>query len=212
MYFQLQQLMSVSIFLLSQGLKYMHDNEEAEIHDFFRQYTMKDAVDNIDNAWKKVKQSCLNGVWRKIYPDAIRAHAADATDDTVILNLASQIAAEEITAEDIEEIVNEDVDFTNEEILQMGEGEESSDEDETEPRMKTLTSATITEGLELINDGLRMIITDDPDQNRACHFAEQIAVVTRPMRSLLLERRSNQTQSSMEQYMNRYITHIIFTN
>jgi hypothetical protein len=44
---------------------------EVSVKDFWRNFNIKKATDSIGDAWTEVTQSCMNGVWRKIWPDIV---------------------------------------------------------------------------------------------------------------------------------------------
>jgi hypothetical protein len=45
--------------------------DQLSVKKFWRNFNIKKAIDNTGDAWAEVTQSCMNGVWRKIWPDVV---------------------------------------------------------------------------------------------------------------------------------------------
>jgi hypothetical protein len=55
----------------AQLVKDTDGEDQLSVKDFWRNCNIKKAIDNIGDAWAEVTQSCMNGVWRMISPDAV---------------------------------------------------------------------------------------------------------------------------------------------
>ena len=46
------------------------DGEDKQsIRDFWKNYNIMDAVDNINLSWNEVTEKCLKGVWKNVWPE-----------------------------------------------------------------------------------------------------------------------------------------------
>jgi hypothetical protein len=44
---------------------------------FCRDFNTRKVTDNTGDAWAEMSQSCMNGVWRNIWPDVLNFHGFD---------------------------------------------------------------------------------------------------------------------------------------
>jgi hypothetical protein len=47
------------------------DNQQVSIKEFWKSYNIMNAINNTEEAWKKVSQHCLNAVWKKMRPKVV---------------------------------------------------------------------------------------------------------------------------------------------
>jgi len=191
----------------------MNKHLSKDITDFWRSYKMNDCVNNISESWKAVGVSCLNKAWRAIYPTAIHATANNEADQNLdLLRLGSRISGEKITTADVDEILNESIEPTAEDIEEMFEesDHESDVEEEPEPR-RVLSSDAIRRTRELLDEAVALMTANDPEEDRVEVFQAQIITALRPYKALLISRIS--VQPTMADFLNRsrYCTTVVCT-
>ena len=96
------------------------DGEDKQsIRDFWKNYNIMDAVDNINLSWNEVTKKCLKGVWKNVWPELSKdVDTRESIDDVdEIVKLANETGSDNINAQDIEE------------LLQVTTGESLSNDD-----------------------------------------------------------------------------------
>ena len=96
------------------------DGEDKQsIRDFWKNYNIMDAVDNINLSWNEVTEKCLKGVWKNVWPELSKD--VDTRESIVdvdeIVKLANETGLDNINAQDIED------------LLQVTTGESLSNDD-----------------------------------------------------------------------------------
>jgi hypothetical protein len=63
------------------------DGEDKQsIRQFWKDYNIMNATDNIRAAWNEVTPNCLNGGWKKLWPEA-SSNLEEDEEETVIQNI-----------------------------------------------------------------------------------------------------------------------------
>ncbi|KFD64056.1 hypothetical protein M514_10180 [Trichuris suis] len=145
------------------------DGENCEtVMEFWKNYNLRMAIDNIVEAWNDVSKQCLHRVWRKLIPDLIcdfkdfepSAQVCEITESCV--QLANRLGFEEVEYQDIEDILNCQPDeLTTEELQELsvaGEAERREEDDENQeappPPPRQMTTAELSNTLETIEQRL----------------------------------------------------------
>ena len=117
------------------------EQQNISVRDYWRQFTVKDALTFIKDSWSEVPTSCCNGVWKKLCPQFVHDFKGYSIDDNVAkanvksLRLAQQVGFEDLEEEDIDnllqshtqELSNEDLfDIEKERVKMMEEKEEAA--------------------------------------------------------------------------------------
>ena len=138
------------------------------IRDFWKNYNILDAVENINLSWNEVTEKCLKGVWKKIWPDL------NKEDDTLqenvnineIVELAKQTGIGEVDVQDLEEILEEKAEsFSNDELSELAHHEEHEniDDSDSEEERKELSTAFLKSSLDTITEIIAQYIENDTD-------------------------------------------------
>ena len=70
----------------------MPDN--VTLRDYWKSYDIMKGISNISAAWSEVSKSCMNGIWRKLWPDCIPDSQEHDTTLVSITENATEIAKE----------------------------------------------------------------------------------------------------------------------
>ncbi|XP_042909441.1 tigger transposable element-derived protein 1-like [Parasteatoda tepidariorum] len=115
------------------------DGEEKQsIREFWKNYDIMNAVENINLSWNEITERSLKGVWKNIWPDLSKGedigHSVDM-DEIVeeIVELAKQTGLDEVNVEDVEEIIQEtEASLSNDELKELTEQEENKNIDSSD--------------------------------------------------------------------------------
>ncbi|UYV82711.1 hypothetical protein LAZ67_22000653 [Cordylochernes scorpioides] len=93
--------------------------------DFWKMFSIMKAIKIISDSLEEVKPSCMNGVWRKIWPECVHRSAAEVDGTPAvrheISNLAKESNFEGMEETDINELLtSHNQEFSNKELLQLG--------------------------------------------------------------------------------------------
>jgi len=165
---------------------------DLDLRDFYKTYTLKDCVKNIGESWNEVGMSCLNKAWKLIYPQAIHAAANEpVVDNQELVDLGTLISGEEICAEDVEELLKDNIEEmmpTDDDYLDMFEQSENETDDVAEHQPKVLSTDAIRHTIHLLEDAICLMQANDEDALRVESFEQGIKTALRPYRALLSTR------------------------
>nr|XP_022920843.1 tigger transposable element-derived protein 1-like [Onthophagus taurus] len=145
--------------------------DEISIKVIWKQFNILKAVENVGESWIEVKQSCLKGVWRKLWPEFTEdAEGADTDDLEGIVNdllqCAEEIHFEGMEVNDIEDIIlnQDEEEIACDDLLQnfTATTEEATEHSDTE-----ITNQKLTEAFSLIDKAVEIFINHDKDENRS---------------------------------------------
>jgi hypothetical protein len=60
-----------------QMVKNRAGEDKISVKDFWKNFNIKKAIDNIGDSWTEVSQSCMKGVWKEIWPYVTDSHDSD---------------------------------------------------------------------------------------------------------------------------------------
>ncbi|CAK9814153.1 Tigger transposable element-derived protein 1 [Anthophora plagiata] len=134
--------------------------EKQSIREFWKNYNIMNAVENINLSWNEITERSLKGVWKNIWPDLSKSedigHSVDM-DEIVeeIVELAKQTGLDEVNVEDVEEIVQQTAaGLSNDELKELTEQEENKniDSSDFEEEQKELSMAFVKRSLTTITE------------------------------------------------------------
>nr|XP_031313335.1 tigger transposable element-derived protein 1-like [Camelus dromedarius] len=112
--------------------------EQSAVLDFWRDYSILDAVYNISESWEEVSSAVLNGGWRKLWPECLQHDAGSRQVETLsqirrhVMALAHRVGFSEAVEADVVELLqSQGADLSNEELVGLEQeraaGEEGED-------------------------------------------------------------------------------------
>ncbi|XP_029781484.1 CENPB DNA-binding domain-containing protein 1 [Suricata suricatta] len=147
------------------------DGEDtAMIREFWRNYSIMDAVDNIAVAWEQLRPATMNSVWKKIWPECVQFQSVSQTDNISqlqqnIVTLAKNVAFEDVVEADVDHLLrSHEEDLSNEELMQLEQqpaGEE--DNDDAPAALRQLTTEKLSAALSHFEAGLQVLTSNSPN-------------------------------------------------
>ncbi|XP_056665822.1 tigger transposable element-derived protein 1-like [Monodelphis domestica] len=161
-----------------QLLEANNSNKQRSVREVWRDYNIMKAIDSIRIAWAEVNSHCLSGVWRKVWPDLANSFFEVESEilaiTTEVAHLAKLVGCEEVTLDDVQEVLESPGDVPNEESQaspDQGFVEEkvniSDDSKETSPG-RVLTTKVLSDCLAEVSHALEVLSENDPDCERSC--------------------------------------------
>ncbi|KAM9607502.1 tigger transposable element-derived protein 1 [Trichechus inunguis] len=145
--------------------------DKATVREFWRNYDIMDAVDNIAVAWEELKPATMNSVWKKIWPECVQFQSFSQTDNITrlqqnIVTLAKNVTFEEVVEADVGQLLqSHEEDLSNEELMQL-EQEWAAGEEESEdapPALRQLTTEALSVAFSHFEAGLQILTSNSPD-------------------------------------------------
>ena len=125
--------------------------DQISVKEFWKNI-IKNAIDNIAYAWAEVTQSCMKGVWKKIWPELSCSSDFNPENELSnsrqdIVDMARSVGFEDVDQANVDELLQSHLsEITNEDLLEMENDRENDKEGElsVEP-IKHLSTAQLTE-------------------------------------------------------------------
>lgn len=180
------------------------DGEDtATIREFWRNYNILDAVDNIAIAWEALRPATMNSVWKKIWPQCVQFQNFSQTDNIAqlqknIMTLAKTLAFEELVEADVDQLLQSHEDaLSNEELMQLEQepaGEEESED--TQPVLRQLTTGELSAALSHFEAGLQILTSSSPNDEWKLKVSRAISGAINCYRELYNEKKRRSKQLS----------------
>ncbi|XP_004392197.1 PREDICTED: uncharacterized protein MGC16385-like [Odobenus rosmarus divergens] len=173
------------------------------IREFWRNYSIMDAVDNIAVAWEELRPATMNSVWKKIWPECVQFQSVSQTDNIVqlqqnIVTLAKNVAFEEVVEADVDQLLrSHEEDLSNEELMQLEQepaGEEESED--APPALRQLTTGELSAAFSHFEAGLQVLTSNSPDDEWKLQVSRAINDAINCYRDLYKEKKRRSKQLS----------------
>ena len=191
------------------------------VRQHWREYTIRDAIWHVRDAWAEVTVNCIRGAWKNLCPD----HAVDfegfcldsrlSEERRQCLTLAKRVGLDEVEEEDVSELleaINEEL--TVEELQELEEQRQEFEEQvEAAARggpstssplaTKQLTVKNLQEFQRRINSALSYLEEIDPNVERSGMVRRKITAACTQYDQLLYEKRRDAQQSRIDTFFRR---------
>ncbi|XP_006902931.1 PREDICTED: tigger transposable element-derived protein 1-like [Elephantulus edwardii] len=145
--------------------------DKATVREFWRNYSIMDAVDNIVVAWEALKPVTMNSLWKKIWPECVQCHSLPRTDNITqlrqdIMTLARNVACEEVTDADLGRLLqSHEDDLSNQELMQLQQGWAAGEEagEDASPALRQLTTEALSVAFSHFEAGLKILTSNSSD-------------------------------------------------
>ncbi|XP_066970877.1 tigger transposable element-derived protein 1-like [Macrobrachium rosenbergii] len=155
-------------------------SNKMDVKQVWKDYSYLDAVKNIKNAWNEVKQSSLNGAWKKLCPNFVmdftgfkKGESLDAVTKKIVqysrkLNL-------EVEAEDVTELLqSHGEELSADDLIELEQQMIEEDEEAPSPKPRAISATSLSQALARFEQGLAMIEEEDPNVERFMKFQRVI--------------------------------------
>ena len=177
---------------------------------FWKNYNIKMAIQNINLSWRELKKTCMNGVWREIWPECVRKETeeVDALPSVrrELAELAREANFEGMEEDDINNLlISHNEDYNNPDLYAVNnehalEGNTDAHDVVSE---KKLTTGNISEAMQLISKAMDIFSINDPDENRSLKVAKCIADSTNCYKEIYLEKRAVTIQQTLDNFIKK---------
>ena len=82
------------------------DNYQMTVKEFWKAFTIRDAACNVEESWREVTRSCMNGAWAKLCPQFVHGFKDLAKARRNIVKMAKTACFDEVEEGDVEELLD----------------------------------------------------------------------------------------------------------
>ena len=183
---------------------------------FWKNFNIKNALENINEAWQEVTVSNMRAVWQKIIPHCsndfggFEAQVTEAV--TEITQLGINLGMSELDNDNVRELLNShDVDLNDEDLLNLDQqraydDDEQGTEETNEPETQTkeFTIKEFDAIFRHFETGKQMIMDADPNVERSIQVNRQVEKALSCYRVMHTEKKkSSSKQTSLLKYFHK---------
>lgn len=164
-------------------INYVDGPNQSTITEFWKQFNIMNAVDNIKKSWDEVQETAMNGVWKKLWPECTNDFGSSLQNIQEIHNeivaMAHEVGMDEVDNEDVVKVLgSEQEDVSNEELITILEGR-AADSENSEgvthcESSRILTTQKMAKAFSLIREGMDIFSENDPSPERCLKVSREI--------------------------------------
>ncbi|KYO26694.1 hypothetical protein Y1Q_0019167 [Alligator mississippiensis] len=139
------------------------------LKEFWKGFNILNAVKNIGESWKEIKESNLNGVCKKLCPEFVSDFQGfeDQVDEVTadIVKMAGQLQLE-VEKEDVEELLDSHIqELTSEELVHLEEQRKAENQARIQesPAQGTMTTKQMSEAFKHLEAAVAIFEEMDPN-------------------------------------------------
>ena len=188
------------------------------VRQHWREYTIRDAIWHVRDAWAEVTANCICGAWKKLCPDyaidfqGFNLESSLSEERLRCLNLVKNVGLDEVEEEDVtqllesinEELTAEDLHELEQERVQLEEQVEAAAvATPTAASTKQLTVKNLQEMQRRMHSFLDFLEEIDPNVERSGLVRRKVTAVCAPYEQLMYEKRRDAQQSRIDKFFLR---------
>ncbi|KAK2578211.1 hypothetical protein KPH14_000945 [Odynerus spinipes] len=178
------------------------------IRDFWKNYNIIDAVENIQLSWNEVTEKCLKGVWKNVWPDLSKdADSTTRVDVNEIVELANKAGLDNINTQDIEELLQVPIgeSLSNDDLKELVEQQVHKDDEfsvSEDEEQKELATNFLKTSLTTIVDIMDQFIQNDSNFDRSSKARRSVMDAMSCYQQLLTER-NRKRQTTLDDFLTK---------
>ena len=190
------------------------------VRQHWREYTIRDAIWHVRDAWAEVTVNCIRGAWKHLCPDyavdfqGFNLESRLSEERLKCLNLAKQVGLDEVEEEDVtellesinEELTVEELQELEDQRIHLEEQVEAGAKGESScssPATKQLTIKNLQEFQRRINSALSFLEDIDPNVERSGLVRRKVSAACSTYDQLLYEKRRDAQQTRIDKFFLR---------
>ena len=191
------------------------EEEDAQVVEkYWSAFNLKNAIYLLSEAWECVTERCIQGAWRKLFPDLIPDFqgfdlvSEEAKLKQEMLLNARQVGFNEVDEEDVNKLLDShDEELSTDELLQMQlereqESEKSAENlQEEKPELKQMTVSVLGRILGHFEEGMRMLDEHDRNPDRVFKVQGNVRQALRTYYELQRKLRALAKQQTLDVYV-----------
>jgi len=187
-------------------------NDKPTMKEFWKNYNILMAIENISHSWMEVKKTYMNGVWRQLWTESVSKDVEVDILPTVrkeIAELAREADFEGMEEDDINEIlISHDKELNNEDLISLNIEHslvDDIDSHDVVPEEKHLTAGSISKAMQLISQAMDIFADNDPDENRSLNVTRAIDNAINCYKEIYLEKKAGKVQQTLDNFVTKSV-------
>ena len=190
------------------------EEDEQVVEKYWSAFNLKNAIYLLSEAWECVTERCIQGAWRKLFPDLIPDFqgfdlvSEEAKLKQEMLLNARQVGFNEVDEEDVNKLLDShDEELSTDELLQMQlereqESEKSAENlQEEKPELKQMTVSVLGRILGHFEEGMHMLDEHDRNPDRVFKVQGNVRQALRTYYELQGKLRALAKQQTLDVYV-----------
>ncbi|KAK4311594.1 hypothetical protein Pmani_016911 [Petrolisthes manimaculis] len=191
--------------IMKQLLDVTHTPDKQTIKQFWSNYNIKKAIDNIDAAWKEVSDNTMNVSWRKLWKDCVTDFTGcpDLKDVRKDLVRLSHIAGfNEVDEEDIQQLFDSHEEpLSNEDLIQIEQQRTLADQEDNDDEPKRVLGINeLREAFQHIEKGMELLREYDFNPARSAAATQAVEQGLKPYKNIYETKRRHETQTTTSSF------------
>lgn len=190
----------------------MNNDENFNLKDYWRNYTIATCLENIQKALKEMKKETVHACWKKLWPDIIHNYEGFSPDEVhhsavdKAIRLAKLLGGEgfqDMTQDDVNDLIEtHSAPLTDEDLTELTKSasEEEVEEQEEEEEDEGLSIERLGRVVRTANDLKQMLAEWDPDMVRSLQFQNSIDGAIQVYKNLLAQKKKHAQQLSITMF------------
>lgn len=146
--------------------------DKPTMKQFWKDYNIKKGIDNIDESWKEVSKSTMNGCWRNLWPECVERKQEVPVDDTAvrkdIVHISHKAGFNEVDENDVQELLDSHSEpLSNDDLMELEKQNTLEEMEEDKEPERTLSVKIFEEIFNHINQAIHLLQENDPNPNRS---------------------------------------------
>lgn len=169
--------------LINQFKREMNSENKPTVREYWQNYNIKNAIENIYHSWNDLTLATMNGVWAKLWPECVQnlANYQEKFSDLLksIVDLARDVGFEDLAEADLVKwLESHQPELSNEDLLKLEKEREAliDDEDnvETTPAPRQLSLNHLSNSFTLLEKAMVIYRENDPCRERSTKVCQDI--------------------------------------
>lgn len=182
-----------------------------KVNNFWKKFTILDAIGYVDKSWNEIKNSTLNRCWSKLLPDAVVYTIEEISYEKCVkdlLRLGREIGGEgfeDMNDQDVLEIIQPTADLSVQDIYEMM-NDRDMDQDQVQangPEETILKMSKISTILGYLRDAVEEAITFDPIMTRSLRFKYDCDMAMQTYENLYQDMARRRKQTNIMNYFSK---------
>ena len=190
----------------SKAIKATDGPDAKTLKEWWRSYNIYEAVKNIADAWDEVKESNMNGVWRKLCPQFVNDFQGfEETLEAVthkLVALGNELDLD-LEVDDVNELLeSHGEELTNEDLLEL-ESQLIEEEPDEEPEERRFTSKKLSEAFHMIENAMAVFEEQDPNSARFTKVYRGVTECISSYKVIFEEKKKASAQSCLDAFFKK---------
>ncbi|KAF7235282.1 Tigger transposable element-derived protein 1 [Varanus komodoensis] len=186
------------------------ENSVMSLREFWKNYSIYDAIKNIADSWDEVKQSAMKGVWNKVCPQFTNSFQG-STDDSVaearqaVVDLGNALHLN-ISEKDVVELLkSHSEELSDEDLMEIEEQLKAHEEEQDieSPEPKRFVTKELAEGFRLAEAAMAKFEEQDPNTERFTKVYRAVTEALSCYKAIYDKKKKMAVQTTLDAYFKK---------